>query len=196
MLSFLESFYWWLLQPCAKYEEVQPTGFLQLACCLKEKGVTCICQDTSHLPSPISLNLSPPASSVVIRSTPVGMRVHSHLSKLWVLPARLHISCALASSPTSARQVAGWHQDLPVCALCRPLPPGPHPSGQAWWPAGGSAAGAAVHFQELADWCSTCLVQSPEHSVSSPPLLWSCHRLDLISAISSSPSHSPKFCMY
>ena len=65
MLSFLESFYWWLLQPCAKYGEVQPTGFLQLACCLKEKGVTCIRQDTGHPPSPISLNLSPPASSVV-----------------------------------------------------------------------------------------------------------------------------------
>lgn len=191
MLSFLESFYWWLLQPCAKYEEVQPTGFLQLACCLKEKGVTCICQDTSHLPSPISLNLSPPASSVVTRSTPVGMRVHSHLSKLWVLPARLRISCALAASPASAQQAAGWHQDLlsvPCAGRC--------PQGPALWPAEGSAAGAAVPFQELAERCSTCLVQSPEHSVSSPPLLWSCHRLDLISAISSSPSHSPKFCVF
>lgn len=174
---------------------MQPTGFLQLAWCLKEKGVTCIRQDTGHPPSPISLTLSPPASSVVTRSTPVGIRVHSHLSELWILQVRLCMSCALASSPTSAWQGAGWHQDLPVLAVPASAP-GPCTGRQAWWPAGGSAVGAAVRFQELADWCSACLGQGPERSFSSPLFLGSHHRLDLISAVSSSPSHSPKFCIF
>lgn len=169
-----------------KYCEVQPTGFLQLARCLKEKGATCIPQDASHPPGPISVNLSPPAASVVTPSTPVGIRVHSYLSKLWVLQARLRMSCALASSPTSARQAAGWHQDLPVLAVLA-ADPGPRTGGQAWWLAGGSAAGATVHFEELADWCLACLGQGPEHSLSS--LHFCGHITVLIWFLPSLPPH-------
>lgn len=89
----------------------------------------------SSTPGPISVNLSPPAASVVTPSTPVGIQGSQlSLQTLGSASASSH-DCALASSPTSAQQAAGWHQDLPVLAVLA-ADPGPRTGGQAWWLAG------------------------------------------------------------